>query len=131
MRRILGLALLLAACDTATDGPEAVYEVEADTADGPERFRLGVATPAQAALADAALASGRVGVIHGTLVRGDGGFNERYACHLDPKTVTFPDLAIEVCGGRPRSDVEADVDYWVDTVGAYCPWGAEVVGRVD
>jgi hypothetical protein len=27
--------------------------------------------------------------------------------------------------------VDADVDYWVDTVGQYCPWGARVVAITD
>lgn len=131
MKRLLWLVLLLAACDTSGERFEAVYEVEVGTFDGPERFHLAVATPTQAAIADEALASGRVGVVTGSVVRGDGGFNGGYSWHLDPATVAFPDLATEVCDGRPRSDVEADLDYWVDTVGMYCPWGAEVVRRVE
>ena len=123
-------ALCLAGCDTSAP-PSALYQVEVATGDGPERFRLALATDAQVAAADTALAAGRVGVVHGTLARGDGGFNDGYAWHLVPESVTFPDLAIEVCDGRPRSDVEADVDYWVDTVGAYCPWGARLVARVE
>ena len=122
-------ALAFAACDTSAPAL-AVYEVEIDTLDGPERFRLGLATDAQVDQADAALATGRVGVVHGTVVRGDGGVNEGYSWHLDPASVTFPDLAIEVCDGRPRSDVEADLDYWTDTIGVYCPWGARLVRRI-
>ncbi len=123
-------ALALAACDSV-DSPLAVYQVEIATGDGPEQFRLGLATEAQVAQAEAALTAGRVGVVHGTVVRGDGGVNDGYSWHLDPASVTFPDLAIEVCDGRPRSDVEADLDYWAETVGVYCPWGARLVARVD
>ena len=41
----------------------------------------------------------------------------------------MPDFAVEVCDGRP-SMVEADVSYWLDTVGRFCPWGATVVERL-
>ena len=40
-----------------------------------------------------------------------------------------PDFAVEVCDGRP-SMVEADLSYWLDTVGRFCPWGATVVERL-
>jgi hypothetical protein len=38
----------------------------------------------------------------------------------------IPDVATEVCDGRP-SDVQGDRDYWVNTVGRFCPWAAKVV----
>ena len=131
MRLSLIAAALLAvsACDTAAP-LHAVYEVEVATGDGPERFRIALATEAQAAEAEAALAAGRVGVVHGTLAPGDGGVNDGYSWHLVPETVSFPDLAIEVCDGRPRTDVEGALDYWLDTVGVYCPWGARLTRRV-
>ena len=62
----------------------------------------------------------------GTLVRGDGGFNSPWSWHLDPDTVSMTEVAIELCSGRP-SDVEADVDYWIDTVRSFCPWSAEII----
>ena len=130
---VLCALLAFAACDASDPAlrPLAVYEAEVATFDGPERFRVAVATDEQAALADAALATGRVGVVHGTLAPGDGDVNADYSWHLVPETITFPDLAIEVCDGRPRSDVEADLDYWLGTVGIYCPWGARLTRRVD
>ncbi|MFQ5871053.1 MAG: hypothetical protein ACE5IB_02685, partial [Candidatus Geothermarchaeales archaeon] len=60
------------------------------------------------------------------LVRGDGGFNSPWSWHLDPDTVSMTEFSVEVCSGRP-SDVESDMDYWVDTVGSFCPWSAEIV----
>ena len=129
-RLLLALLLALAACDTEGSSL-AVYDVEVDTLDGPETFHVAVASDSQIADADAALAAGRVGVIHGTLAAGDGGVNDGYSWHLVPETVSFPDVAIEACDGRPRSDVEGDLDYWIDTVGIYCPWGARLTRRVD
>jgi len=76
------------------------------------------------------LAPGREGVISGELIAGDGGFNAPWSWHLDPATVHAPDLAIELCDGRP-SMVEEDLDYWLESVGTFCPWGAKVVGRVE
>ena len=60
------------------------------------------------------------------LYAGDGGFNSPWSWHLDPATIEVPDLAIEVCDGRP-SMVEADLPYWLSSVKAFCPWGARVV----
>ncbi len=64
----------------------------------------------------------------GTLARGDGGFNMPWSWHLLPKTVEVADFTIELCDGRP-SMVEADLDYWVDTVKQFCPWGGRLVER--
>jgi glucose/arabinose dehydrogenase len=75
------------------------------------------------------LAGGRRQIpIFGTLL-------DRSACdpqwtwHPDPENVSFADAAIELCDGLP-SHVEADKEYWLGTVGSFCPWSA-VVGAVD
>jgi hypothetical protein len=130
--RIALAALITVVAAHCNDGPlypddMAVFEVEVTG----ERFRVGLTSGAQIQQAAALLASGAEQIVHGTVRRGSGGFNAPYAWHLDPASVTFPDLAMEVCDGRPQSDVESDVDYWVDTVKFYCPWGARVVARVN
>ena len=116
------------ACDDGPLYPDdmAVFEVEV----AGERFRIGLTTATRIEQAEALLASGAENNVHGTLRRGSGRFNAPYSWHLDPATVTFPDLTMEVCDGRPQSDVQADIDYWVDTVKYYCPWGAKIVARV-
>lgn len=119
--------LLVSACSDPAATEQQIYEVEV----AGERFRIALTTPAQIERADALLASGAENNVHGTLRRGSGGFNSPYTWHLDPATVTFPDLTMEVCDGRPQSDVQSDVDYWVDTVKYYCPWGARIVARID
>jgi hypothetical protein len=119
-----------AACDNDPTYPDdmAVFEIEVA---GGERFHIGLTQSAEIARASALLASGAENNVHGTLRRGDGGFNSPYTWHLEPGSVTFPDLSMEVCDGRPQSDVQSDVSYWVDTVRYYCPWGVRVVGRVN
>lgn len=68
-------------------------------------------------------------IITANLARGDGGFNTGYGWHMVPSSVSFADVTIELCDGRP-SDVQADIDYWVDTVKRYCPWGGRIVTEV-
>ncbi len=64
------------------------------------------------------------------LARGDGGFNMPWSWHLKPESVRMVDASIELCDGLP-SHVESDLDYWVDVVGQYCPWSAEIVASAD
>ena len=66
----------------------------------------------------------------GGLARGDGGFNPPWNWHIDPASAGFFDAAIELCDGCPQM-VEDDLDYWVDTVGAFCPWSSRVIERVE
>jgi len=95
-----------------------------------ETFTLRATNPAVIAQLDAALASRRVGVLGGELLRGNGGFNAPHQWHIDPATVYVADLAMEVCDGRPFSEVSADIDYWVDVLGTYCPWAARLTARL-
>jgi len=124
------ITLVVAHCNDGPLYPEdmAVFEVEVA---GGEHFRIGLTSEAQIAQAATLLASGAENNVHGTVRRGSGRFNAPYSWHLDPESITFPDLTMEVCDGRPQSDVESDVDYWVDTVKYYCPWGAKIVARVN
>ena len=64
--------------------------------------------------------------ITGKLVQGDGGFNQPWSWHLEPASVRMADISIEVCDGKP-SMVEGNLDYWLNTVGSYCPWSSKVV----
>jgi hypothetical protein len=120
-------ALLFAAtaCDDEdATGPEEtaefVIEVEG------EEFRVRVTDEATIEDLEERQASGAEGVILGALIAGDGGYNAPWSWHLDPATIQVADFAIEVCDGRP-SMVEDDLDYWSDTVGTFCPWGAQVL----
>ncbi len=119
--------MLLMGCDNSgSNKPEDfIYIVEAG---GGETFKIKINDPVVAAKADSLLNAGVKNIVHGYLDAGDGGFNAPYSWHMDPDSVSFPDLAIELCDGRP-SFVEEDLDYWLNTVGIFCPWGAEIVGR--
>jgi len=126
-----GLLLLLAgavsACgdDAVARSGDAAFRIEVSG----ETFVIEVSDDVRTAQFEARLQSGEEGVVIGPLVPGDGGFNAPWSWHLDPTQVQTADLAIELCDGRP-SMVEADLDYWIDTVRSFCPWGAKVVSRI-
>lgn len=61
---------------------------------------------------------------------GPGEYNAPWSWHMDPDAVEMAEATAEVCDGRP-SFVESEVDYFVDEVGRYCPWSAELVGLQD
>ncbi len=120
---------VFAACGEAT-GPDenavATFLLEVSG----EQFRVQVTSEAEAAAFRERMQSGEEGVISGKLVAGSGGINSPWKWHLQASTVHVADIAIEVCDGRP-SMVDADLAYWLNSVGQFCPWGAKVVQEVD
>ncbi len=69
------------------------------------------------------MAGGQEGRIPlGTVVRDDPGVNEPWSWHIDPATLEFADMTIEVCDGLPSFVEDATV-----TSDQYCPWSAEIV----
>jgi hypothetical protein len=120
----LAIALLLvwlAACSTGNFG---LALVTFETPDG-SRFVVQVDDPATVdRLRNALALDGRAGIPNGRLEPGDGGFNSGHEWHM--VEVELVDIAIEVCDGT-ASMVDDDLDYWLNTVGRYCPWDARVV----
>ncbi len=130
LRLLFAAGALAAGCssgDSPSEPPPGPARFVVEVA-GSERFTLQLEDPERIAEAERHLASGRDGVIGGALAAGSGGFNAPYSWHLVPSTVQFPDVAIELCDGLP-SHVEADLAYWLGTVGQYCPWSARIVAR--
>ncbi len=94
------------------------------SADG-STFRAVLAQPEDISRAEAALAGdGYAGIPNGALAYGDGGVNIGHNWHM--VGTTLADFTIEVCDGT-ASMVDADVTYWVETVGRFCPWSATVI----
>jgi hypothetical protein len=126
MTALMTLAALAACDDDVTDpGLNPAFAVEVSG----ERFVVEVVTQEQVDELEARLNSGAVGVVLGSIVEGDGGYNEPWSWHMVPSTVHTADASIELCDGRP-SFIEDDLDYWLDTVRQFCPWGATVVERI-
>lgn len=116
----------LVACDEGVTQPQTAvhYTIEVSG----EQFQARVLDAGVIEDLDDRLASGHEGVILGSLIAGDGGFNAPWGWHWDPSTVEAADAVIELCDGRP-SMVDEDLAYWIGTVGTFCPWGATVVAR--
>ena len=61
----------------------------------------------------------------GRLNRGAACYNLPWEWHVDPEDIRMVEVADAGCDGLP-SQVENDLDYWVDTVGRFCPTSATI-----
>ena len=66
----------------------------------------------------------------GLIVDGAVSYNEPWSWHIDSEDIHMAELTIELCDGTP-SQVEENLDYWLDTVKRFCPWSAEIVEITD
>ncbi len=90
---------------------------------GREEYRILLTDAADIAIARRLLAGDTAPAIPNGLVLRDGpGENLGYSWHIDPESVEFADLAIEVCDGLP-----SDVEKAASTSDHYCPWAAKVI----
>jgi len=128
------LPLLLAlvagmACDDTSSGPAlegTIFVVEVVD----EEFRIRLTDPVRIAQARRILNGQETPkIVTGPLAAGNGGFNLGWSWHLVPEDTHFAEFSIELCDGKP-SFVEEDLDYWLNTVGTFCPWSAIVVDEV-
>ncbi len=118
----VAFSLTLSSCG-GPDGPYAVWE----TLDG--EFVTKITDDESLRVLRLAMSiDGRAGIPNGRLQHGDGGFNTGHEWHM--VDVKLADVAIELCDGTAAM-VDADVDYWVDVVGQYCPWDAKIVAITD
>ena len=119
--------LFISACDSQPIEPEPdepIYVIKVED----ETFRVRINDAVTQQQADTLLTNGTAINIDGPLRPGNGEFNAPYSWHLDPDSITFSPFTIELCDGMP-SFVEEDIDYWLNTVGAYCPWGIQVIAK--
>jgi len=72
--------------------------------------------------------------INGPIAAGDGGHNfngpHRFAWHFVPNQWSLAEISIELCDGRPYSDVEQNLPYWLYQVGRFCPWASAPLREV-
>lgn len=73
-------------------------------------------------------------MINGYLDNGSGGFNHNashwFQWHFPVSEWGLADFAIEVCDGRPYTDVDSDTAYWIGVVGQFCPWNSHAAREV-
>ena len=114
---LAGAALLALPGCVPAGNPVATFQVV------DEQYKIELATPELVAHAEALLAGEDVASIPlGRVVRDDPGVNAPWSWHIDPATLEFADMTIEVCDGLP-SFVEDETVTSPD----YCPWSAEIV----
>ena len=91
---------------------------------GDEEYRILLTDPADIAIAEQLLAGEEAPRIpNGVVVRGDdGGVNTGYTWHIDPDSLEFAEITIEVCDGLP-----SDVERGMISGERFCPWSAEVI----
>ncbi len=90
---------------------------------GSEQFKALLTTPANIAIAEALLAGEEAPPIpNGRIVYGEPGVNAPWSWHLDPDSIEFADVTVEVCDGLP-----SHVEGHTLTSDRFCPWSAEVV----
>ena len=88
-----------------------------------EEYRILLTDPADIEIAEKLLAGEEAPSIpNGLIVRGETGVNEGWSWSIDPESVEFADMTIEVCDGLP-----SHVEDGTLAGDRYCPWGAEVV----
>jgi hypothetical protein len=88
-----------------------------------EQFRVLVTRPDLIAHVQGLLAGGEEGRIpNGLIVHGQAGVNEGWSWSIDPDTLEFADMAMEVCDGLP-----SHVEDGTLPSDRYCPWSAVVV----
>src|SRR3954454_1574545 len=110
--------VLLAGCAPVHRNPVATFEVA-----GVETYKIELDTPALVKHAEQLLKGEEVAAIPlGRVVRDSPGVNKPWSWHIDPKTLEFADITIEVCDGLPSYVEDGTV-----TSKDFCPWSAKVI----
>ena len=69
-------------------------------------------------------------IINGAIRRGNAGYNKNathaFQWHFKESDWHFTDFSIEIYDGRPYSDLDLQIDYWIDTVKRFSPWNSYV-----
>jgi hypothetical protein len=89
-----------------------------------EEFRVVSSSPAFIAQVRAQLAlpeAQRTRFVAGPIRAGSAGQNPGWSWHFADASLV--ESSIELCDGKP-SFVEADLDYWLNKVGSFCPWSS-------
>lgn len=112
-------AVTVALVGCVPSGPTvATFEVA-----GVQTFKIELATPELIQHAKDLMAGSEEGRIPlGTIVRDDPSVNAPWSWHIDPATLEFADVTIEVCDGLPEY-----VEAGTLTSDVYCPWSADVI----
>jgi hypothetical protein len=138
MRWIIMLAMVFtvaAACNKNDDKPLRYFEVGLKTTPDDWRDSAYVVATSNAQLLTLVEAElnkplHQRKIIAGDLAAGSAGYNKNaghpFNWHLKENKWELTDLTIEIIDGRPYSDVEVNINYWLDTVKRFGPWGSYI-----
>lgn len=123
--------LLITSCDGSPTAPDEALRggVVATFGVSGEQFRVWITNPETI---DQVMAlrrgASQVSIPNGVLRTGpgQGNHNRPYTWHLDPEEIAMAEVTIELCDGRP-SFIEANRDRFIQEVGRYCPWSAQLL----
>jgi len=102
---------------SATTNPVATIQVVEET------YKVELANPEVLEIAEQLLAGELPPMIpNGMIVRDDPGPNAPWSWHIDPATLEWADMTIEVCDGLPSFVEDGSL-----TSDWYCPWSAVVI----
>ena len=69
-------------------------------------------------------------LVVGTLAAGSGGYNKNasheFKWHFKEDDWGLADVTIEIYDGRPYTDVDVNLSYWMDTVKRFGPWSSYI-----
>lgn len=64
--------------------------------------------------------------INGAITAGNASVNKNahynFLWHFKVNEWSLREMSMEVCDGRPYSDIDLDTAYWFNTIGFFCPW---------
>jgi len=132
MLLLLAITATLAGCQGATNSGAAYFWVDGATVG--DRFVIAVTDPATIA-EGRAMASGRAPAKHvsGLVVAEAAPYNAPWSFHLDPASISFFEMSVEVCDAT-TSYVE---EHLAEVGGAFlpgrrwCPWSSRLIEVID
>jgi hypothetical protein len=122
----LCLAIITAVpiCGQQSDSTEAYFVFKTDPA--PETFVIKLTDPQKIQQARDILATGTRKMVAGTIIKQPVYYNSPWSYHLDPKTISFLDFAVELC--------DASIRYLEDNRDTafpdWCPWSSQLFKEI-
>lgn len=73
-------------------------------------------------------------IVTGKLINGNGGYNKNvshsFKWRFKENNWGLTELSAEIYDGRPYSDVDNGINYWLNTMGRFAPWGSYIKKEV-
>lgn len=73
-------------------------------------------------------------IVVGLLVAGSGGYNKNvsheFKWHFKEDDWSLTDMTIEIYDGKPYTDVDQDLTYWLDTVKRFGAWSSYIKRKI-